>query len=269
MVRAEERQRAVVGEDQPHRPTSQQQHSLGGRVGRPGLAVEQGEHQSGAERETRVEQVEPAQAENAAVHQHPPDRGPQRDPQGRCDREQRDRQPHPVRRNRGPERRQHYPGVAELETYQRRPDGELVDVLAHRQDQENDRLDVRTPGDHCLAAVLLRPDSPERDQWQAHDVGQRAEDPGPARHVTGGGAEVDQVKRQEAAEMPEAEGLHQRRDGEECQYQLPGLASLTPQQLRFSGVLVAAGRRLCKGACCSHCTGEHRTTVAAAHSSVK
>ena len=74
-------------------------------------------------------------------------------------------------------RRQHDPGVAELEPDQQQAQRELPRLPRQGDAGEHDRLDEAAPDDDRLARVLVGPDAPQRDERRADDEDQRREQP--------------------------------------------------------------------------------------------
>ena len=70
---------------------------------------------------------------------------------------------------------QHHAGVAELEADQQHAQRELPRLARQRHAGEHDGLDERAPDDDGLAAVLVGPHAPQRDERHADDEDQGAE----------------------------------------------------------------------------------------------
>jgi len=65
-------------------------------------------------------------------------------------------------------RREHHAGVAELQPDQHQAQRELPRLATQRDGTEHDRLDQGAADDDRLAAVLVGPDAPQRDERRAH-----------------------------------------------------------------------------------------------------
>ena len=72
---------------------------------------------------------------------------------------------------------EHDAGVAELEADQQQAHRQLPRLARQGDAGEHDRLDEAAPDDDGLAAVLVGPDAPQRDERHADDEDQRREQP--------------------------------------------------------------------------------------------
>ena len=113
------------------------------------------------------------------------------------------------------------PVLPELEPDQQHRNGELPRLAREGDGHEDDRLDQRAPDDHDLAAVLVGPGAPERDERHADDEDQRAEDADEGETILLGHAHLAQVGREQREDLADAETLDHRRDPEDREQDPP------------------------------------------------
>ena len=146
---------------------------------------------------------------------NPPRIGPTANADRAARPEDRDHRAEPARRHDVADRRQHDPGVAELETDQEHAQRELPRLAAEGDAGEHDGLDERAPDNHRLAAVLVGPDTPERDERRTDDEDERPEDPDEPEAIRLGHAHLAQVERHEGKDLAHPEALDHRGDPED------------------------------------------------------
>jgi len=104
---------------------------------------------------------------------------------------------------------------------------------------EDDHLDERAPDDHRLAAVAIRPDAPERDEWHPEHEEQRAEQPDELEPVRPRDAHRKQLRGQQREDLAHAETFDHRRQPEDGE-QAPPVAGAGVGILGHPGSLPAA-----------------------------
>ena len=92
---------------------------------------------------------------------------------------------------------------------------QLPGFARERDGGEDHRLDQGAPDDHDLAAVLVGPGTPQRDERHPDDEDQRAEDPDEEQPVLVGDAHLAQVGRQQREDLADAQPLDHRGDPED------------------------------------------------------
>ena len=90
---------------------------------------------------------------------------------------------------------------------------------------KHDRLDERAPDDDHLAAVLVGPRPPQRDERHADDEDQRAEQPDEGQPVRGRHAHLAQVCREQREDLADPEPLDHRGDPEDRHQDPPVLGT--------------------------------------------
>ena len=130
-----------------------------------------------------------------------PDRRPEREPDRPGRAEEGDRRAEAAQRGDVADAREHHAGVAELEPDQQHRQGELPRLARQRDAGEDHGLDEGAPDDDGLAAVLVRPDAPQRDEGQADDEDQRAEEPDERQAVRLVDAHLAEVRRQQGEDL--------------------------------------------------------------------
>ena len=149
------------------------------------------------------------------------DGGPGPEPERAAGGEDPHRQPEPVTRRDVADRGHHHAAVAQLEPDEHHPDHELPGRPAGGDDAEHDRFDERTPDDHRFAAVLVRPDAPERDQRQTGQEEHRPEDPDEMRDVRRRHADLAEPVRHEGIDLGDSEAFDERCDPVDGQERAP------------------------------------------------
>jgi len=97
-----------------------------------------------------------------------------------------------------------------------------VPILPRERDaHEHDRLDEAAPDDDGLAAVLVGPHAPERDERHADDEDERREQSDERRPIGFRDAHLAQVRGQEREDLGDAEALDHRGDPEDDDDPLP------------------------------------------------
>jgi hypothetical protein len=157
------------------------------------------------------------QVEDAVVDEPAANRGAEREAQRRADAKKGDRQPDPALRSDPAKGGEHHARVAELEPDQQQTESRLPTVLGEPQDSEDHHLDESAAGDDRDAAVTLRPHAPEGDQRQAKEEERGVEVAGPGRHLGRRDLHGGEVKRHEAENVRNGEGLDGRSDPEQHQ----------------------------------------------------
>ena len=132
--------------------------------------------------------------------------GPTANPIGPDAPKTRDRHPEPAQRRHVADAREHHAGVAQLEPDEQHREGELPGLPRERDAREHDRLDEGAADDDGLAAVLVRPDAPQRDERQPDDEDQRAEEPDEGEPVRLVDAHLAQVRGQQREDLADARG---------------------------------------------------------------
>ena len=116
---------------------------------------------------------------------------------------------------------QHDPRVAELEPDEQHRNGELPRLAREGDGHEDDGLDQGAPDDHDLAAVLVGPRAPQRNERHADHEDQRAEDADEGETILLGDAHLAQVGRKQREDLADPETLDHRRDPEDREQDPP------------------------------------------------
>ena len=194
----------LVGQDAAQRGEREVDDATARDDLRPDLARAERHEQGGPDRQDRREGEDRWQRPAEAVDEDPGERRPdgEADRPGRA--EDRDRRAEAGARRHVADTGQHDPGVAQLEADEQHRERDLPWLAGQGDAGEHDRLDERAPDDDHLAAVLVGPRSPERDERHADDEDQRAEQPDEGQPIRGRDAHLAQVCRQQREDLADA-----------------------------------------------------------------
>jgi hypothetical protein len=201
-----------VGQHSAHGTERQTQDaSLGHDLG-PDLARTDGEHQGDGGGHDRGDR-EDAAAGHVEHVDHDCAQGRTRSESERAARrEDTHRQAEPARRSDIADRGHHHSGVAQLECDEHHADDELPGLAACGHHGEDAHLDERAADDHRLAAVLVRPDAPKRDERESSEEEEGAEQSDETVDIGRRHAHFLQPVRQEGVHLGNAVALDERGD---------------------------------------------------------
>ncbi len=214
---------AAIGQDAAQAGVGEIDDPAGRHDLRADLLRPERDQRRGPDRQQRREREDRRQLPAEAVDEDAGEGRPDREPDRTGRPEHRDRRSDPAERRDVADPRQHDPGVAQLEPDEQHRNGELPRLPGEGDRREDDRLDQRAADDHDLAAVLVGPGAPQRDERHPDDEDQGAEDADERESILWGDAHLAQVGREEGEDLADPEALDHRGDPEDREQDPPVL----------------------------------------------
>ena len=233
-----------IREDAPDRTAGQGEGAALRNDRRPDLPGSDHDQDDRPERERGAQPEDRDERQAQAVDDQGAQDGPDREAERSARPEERGRGPHAVARRHVPQRGQHHPGVAQLEADEEEARAELPGLRRKGHAGEDRGLHDGAPHDHGAAAVLVRPDAPERDEDDPEDEDEAREEPREGGDLVLGQADLAEPQGQEGEHLGDPQRLDRRDETVDDEERAPSLDGAGRAGRRAEG---RARRHACAG----------------------